>query len=128
MPSSPVCGLTGAETSMCLFKTGGLWKCRYELHMLQMNRVVQMPHRHVWSPNTGPASTRYQSQAGATVSSWAKQDELASSSTLRGVSCRIYGPLTLFSSTTSITSLTSFQTKCKAQHMTNTISPPFTVT
>lgn len=79
--------------SECLFKTGGLWTCRCELHMLWMHGVVQMPGRHAWSPNTGPASMRYQSQAGATVSSWVKQDELARSSTLRDVSCRIYGPL-----------------------------------
>lgn len=61
--------------------------------MLQMNAVVETSDRHVWCPNTSPASMRYQSQAGAIVSSWAKQDELASSSTLRGVSCHIYGSL-----------------------------------
>lgn len=32
---------------------------------------------YVWSPNTSPASMRCQGQAGTTVGSWAKQDELA---------------------------------------------------
>lgn len=117
-----VCGLAGAGIPKCLFKTGFLWKCRSDFHMLCMKWVVQMPVSYVWSPNTGPASMRYQSQAGATVCSWAKQAELACSSTLWGVSCCIYDtPLTLPSPTNTITSLAPIQTNCKAQLMANTV-------
>lgn len=56
-----VCGLAGAGIPKCLFKTGFLWKCRSDFHMLCMKWVVQMPVSYVWSSNTGPASMRYQS-------------------------------------------------------------------
>lgn len=57
-----------------------------------MKWVMQIPVTYVCSPNTNPVCLRYQSQAGATVCSWAKQAELACSATLWGVACCIHCP------------------------------------
>lgn len=111
-----MCGL--AEVPERHFKIGGLWKCRYELHMLQMNRVMQMPYRHVCSPNTGhkipESSWRHRLQLGVVKMSWLAVPHSEVSPVV------FTATMTPLSSTNSITSLTPFQTKCKAQNMANT--------
>lgn len=85
--------------------------------MLSMKRVVMVS-------NSDPPSTST-SQAGATVCSLAKRDELVGWEVSPVV---FMASLTLLTLTNSITSLTLFQTNRKAQRMANTFQHRLTVT
>lgn len=75
--------------------------------------------------DTSGLHTLAQRQAGATLSSWAKRDEMTSFAHSEVCPVIFPAPITLLSSTYSLTSLTLFQTKCNA-HITPAQYPIYT--